>query len=141
MGTGRGFALAELLVVMVVMAILLAVAVPRFGAIRDGAAVHSAVAEAARLFATARELAVLRRAPVAVVIDAAAGALEIRSRGTTFIRRHLGKVYDVALGTNRDSMVYDPRGLGFGISNLSLVIRRGRAADTIVVSRLGRTRW
>jgi prepilin-type N-terminal cleavage/methylation domain-containing protein len=136
-----GFALAELLVVTIVIGVLMLVAVPRFAAMRDSASVQAAVAETARMFASARELAVVRREFVAVVIDAARGAVEIRSRGRTLARRHFGEAYHVALGTNRDSLVYDPRGLGFGISNLSLVIRRGRAADTIVVSRLGRTRW
>jgi hypothetical protein len=37
-------------------------------------------------------------------------------------------------------MVYDPRGLGFGAANLSLVLSRGDAADTLTVSRLGRVK-
>jgi hypothetical protein len=33
------------------------------------------------------------------------------------------------------------RGLGYGAANLTLVARRGRAAESLVVSRLGRLRW
>ena len=53
----------------------------------------------------------------------------------------LTEVIAAAVATNRDSMVYDARGIGYGASNLSVVIRRGRAVDTVVVSRLGRVRW
>jgi hypothetical protein len=46
----------------------------------------------------------------------------------------------VSLGTTRDSIVFDARGLGYGAANLTLVARRGSAAETLVVSRLGRVR-
>jgi prepilin-type N-terminal cleavage/methylation domain-containing protein len=136
-----GYSLVELVVVLIVMGVMLLIAAPRLGALRDASSVEAAVAETARLFATARELAILRRAPVSVVIDDRGGAILLRSRGSTLLRRSLGSTYGVALATNRDSMVYDPRGLGFGLSNMSLIVRRGSVVDTVVVSRLGRTRW
>jgi len=37
-------------------------------------------------------------------------------------------------------MAYAPNGLGYGASNLTVVLRRGSAAETIFVSRLGRVR-
>jgi prepilin-type N-terminal cleavage/methylation domain-containing protein len=137
----RGLSLAELLVVITLIGLVAVVAVPRFAATRDRAAVESALAVTTRTFSTARELAVLRRSAVAVVIDPVQGSLEVRSRGRAVLRQGLGAAYGVVLATNRDSLVYDPRGLGFGPSNLSLILRRGRVADTVVVSRLGRARW
>jgi len=136
-----GLSLAELLVAIALIGLMALVAVPRFAGARDRVAVESAVAETIRTFATARELAVLRRTAVAVVIEPVRASLEVRSRGLVVMRRGLGTAYGVVLATNRDSAVYDARGLGFGASNLSLILRRGRVADTIVVSRLGRTRW
>jgi len=127
--------------VVTIIVLLLALAAPRFAALRDGAAVSAATAETTRAFATAREMAVLRRTAVAVRIDTASGVIELRSLGAVLLKRELRATYGVGLATNRDSMVYDPRGLGYGASNLSLVVRRNRVADTIVVSRLGRTRW
>jgi Tfp pilus assembly protein FimT len=136
-----GLSLAELLVVVTLIGLMTLVAVPRFAAVRDAAAVESALADAVRTFASAREVAVLRRSAVAVSIDTVRGVLDVRSRGESLMRRGLRASYGVVLATNRDSLVYDPRGLGFGASNLSLILRRGRVADTVVVSRLGRTRW
>jgi hypothetical protein len=56
------------------------------------------------------------------------------------LRRDLRSVFGVRLSASRDSMAYDARGLGLGAANLSLVIRRGAAAETVFVSRLGRVR-
>jgi prepilin-type N-terminal cleavage/methylation domain-containing protein len=135
------FSLPEVLVVLTLLGVVTALALPRFASLRDGAAVRAASAETARTFASAREYAVLRRSAVAVVIDTVRSAIELRSAGQSLMRRELGATYRVVLATNRDSAVYDARGLGYGASNLSLVLRRGKAADTFVVSRLGRTRW
>jgi hypothetical protein len=38
-------------------------------------------------------------------------------------------------------MAYAANGLGVGGANLRLVLSRGRRADTINVSRLGRVEW
>jgi hypothetical protein len=56
--------------------------------------------------------------------------------------RHLalGARYGVRLAATRDSMAYVAPGLGHGAANLRVVLTRGLAADTIVVSRLGRVR-
>ena len=52
----------------------------------------------------------------------------------------LGHAHGVTLASSRDSLAFDVRGLGYGAANLTLVARRGRAAETLVVSRLGRVR-
>jgi hypothetical protein len=57
------------------------------------------------------------------------------------VRRDLHAMFGVRIASARDTMAYDVRGLGIGLSNLSLVIRRGRAVDTVFLSRLGRVRY
>jgi len=37
-------------------------------------------------------------------------------------------------------MAYAASGLGYGASNLRVIVRRGASADTITVSRLGRVK-
>jgi hypothetical protein len=79
--------------------------------------------------------------PVAVVFDTTLGLVDVRS-GTNSVRRgDLGRVYGVVLRANRDSAVYDPRGLGYGVSNITVVVRRGNFVDTLTMARLGRVRW
>jgi len=123
------------------MAVLLALAVPRIGAAADRAAVRSAAADAASVFLSARNAAIYRRASVAVVIDTARAIVAARADSVILVRRDLGRGYAVHLVATRDSMAFDARGLGVAAANLSLIARRGRFADTLFVSRLGRLRY
>jgi prepilin-type N-terminal cleavage/methylation domain-containing protein len=137
----RAFTLLELTVGLALAALLFAVAAPHLAAMRAGAAVRAAVADAGSTFALARESAIVARALTAVVIDTVHGTVTVRRAGVLVIRRTIGTAYGVHLGANRDSVVYDSRGLGFGVSNLTLIIRRGAVVDTLSMSRLGRLRY
>ena len=136
-----GLTQLELIVVLVVGGVLTALAVPRLVALRDASSVRAAMTDVGAAFAVARQAAVTRRTPVAVVFDTAAGAIRVSSAGETILRRSLRATYSVSIGANRDSAVYDARGLGFGLTNLSLRVRRGTFVDTLTMSRLGRTVW
>lgn len=136
-----GFTLLELTVVLTVAGLLLAIAVPRVSSLRDRSSVKAAVDELGGSFSTARRWAIARRAVVAVVLDTAAGVVEVRSGGRSLLRRSLKQVYGIELASNRDSAVYDPRGLGYGVTNLTVIVRRGTMVDTLTMSRLGRVRW
>jgi prepilin-type N-terminal cleavage/methylation domain-containing protein len=137
----RGLTLVELCLVLTIIGLVTSLAARQLGLYLDRAAVRAAVVEAATVVARARDEAVARRAPVSVRFDTVADALELRMAGTTLSRAVLGHAHGVALSVNRDSLAYDLRGLGYGAANLTLVARRGRAADSLVVSRLGRLRW
>ena len=136
-----GLTQLELIVVLVVGGVLTALAVPRLVGLRDASSVRAAMTDVGAAFAVARQAAVTRRTPVAVVFDTAAGTIRVSSAGETILRRSLRATYSVSIGANRDSAVYDARGLGFGLTNLSLRVRRGSFVDTLTMSRLGRTVW
>ena len=129
------------MVALAVIAVLLSVALSRFGALRDSMSVRAAAGDLGSAFSLARQVAVSRRRVVAIVLDTGRGVVEVRSGGERIFRREVGASYGVHLGSNRDSAVYDARGLGYGLSNLSVAIRRGHFVDTLTMSRLGRTRW
>jgi Tfp pilus assembly protein FimT len=135
-----GTTLVELVVALTVAAVLAAVAVRAAGYARDGAAVRAAGAELRGAFGAARALAVRRAARTAVRIDAAAGLVRVHAGGDTLRRLALAARYGVRLVATRDSMAYAPPGLGVGAANLRVIVMRGRAADTVTVSRLGRVR-
>lgn len=133
--------LLELTLVMTIVGICLAIVAPHFASLRDQAAVRGATGEISATFSLARETAIARRAMVAIVLDTASGSIEVRSRGQLIRRRALADIYGIGMGSNRDSAVYDPRGLGYGAFNLTIVVRRRAAVDTLTASRLGRVRW
>jgi prepilin-type N-terminal cleavage/methylation domain-containing protein len=134
------FTLPEVLVVVLIMALLVGLAIPSLAGAADRAAVHSAAAELATTFAAARQLAIQRRASVGVEIDTTRGSVRVRMGEALLVSRNLHRSYAVHLEATRDSMAYDARGLGIGAANLSVVVKRGRRADTLFVSRLGRVR-
>jgi len=138
---GRGFTLAELTVVLLVLAVLVALAAMRIGPAADRSAVHAAAMDVAAILEAARTAAVYRRSVVAVGIDTAHGTLVARADSVVLLRRDLRSTYGIRLSASRDSLAFDGRGLGIGLANLSLVARRGAAVDTVFISRLGRVRY
>ena len=99
------------------------------------------MADLAADFSLARQSAITRRTTVAIVLDTASGTVAIRSAARTISRHPLRAAYGIVLGANRDSAVYDSRGLGYGVSNLTVTVRRGSIVDTLTMSRMGRVRW
>ena len=125
--------------------VLLTIALPRLAALRDRSSVRAAMTDLSSAFSLARRAAVAQRTLVSVVLDTASGTVEVRAAGwegtERLTRRTLGGTYGIVLGADRDSAVYDARGVGYGISNLRVTARRGAVVETLTMSRLGRVRW
>ena len=137
----RGTTLLEVTLVCVVVALLAALALPRVRWLLDRVQLRGALGEIAASGAAARNLAILRGQPVTLTIDDSAGTVVVATSGDTVIRRHVAAAFGVTLTATRDAVTYAPTGLGFGVSNLSVVVARNGAVDTLFVSRLGRVRW
>ena len=136
----RGATLPEIIIALCMLGIVTAVAGLRVADFRDRSSVRRAAGETVATFAAARRWSLSRSVRTAVSIDTAAATLLVRSYGDTILLRRLRASHGVGLSTSRDSMAYAPNGLGYGASNLTVVLRRGAAAETVVVSRLGRVR-
>ena len=132
--------LLELVIVLVVIGLLSIITVREAGHYLDRLAARSAVTEAAEVIHEARDEALALHTLVSVRFDTARDELSLRARGRPPTVHALGHAHGVALAASRDSLVFDARGLGYGASNLTLIARRGRVAETLVVSRLGRVR-
>lgn len=136
----RGITLVELALAMVIVSLMAALAVAGGRRLLDGMHVGAATGEAHTLFGVARQLAILGSRMVTLEIDTTGQRLLVRA-GTDVLRvRELGQVHGVTLAATRLSTTYGATGVGYGASNLTLVVRRGQAADTLTVSRLGRVR-
>lgn len=136
----RAFTLIELVLVLTISGLIILVGVRQLQLYLDRIATRDAVRIAGAVVTRARDEAVAMHTPVSVVIDTGASTLELRSRRDTFARTSLAGIRGLSLTTTRDSITFDVRGLGFGAANLTLIARRGVAADTLRVSRLGRVR-
>jgi prepilin-type N-terminal cleavage/methylation domain-containing protein len=140
----RGITLVELAVVVTIVAIVTAITLPRLGGVLDWMAVNAAAQEISTAMAVARSSAVMRGTRSRAVI--AADSLRIdRWLGDSWgpMERWPGpNSHGVTLEVSNPEIVFDPIGLGWGVSNTKVVVRRGSRSETITVSRLGRIkRW
>src|SRR5687768_4681316 len=135
-----GYTVLELVIVVTIGGLLLAIAVPRTTLVLDRISVRSAAGDVRATVSSARAIALAGYAGVAVHVDSETGTLQVRRGSETILSRGIGHAHGVQIASTRDSMTYDSRGLGRGAANLSIVIRRRSAAETVFVSRLGRVR-
>lgn len=140
MRSRSGFTLLELVIVVALLLIALAMAIPRYASLRDRLAVDGAASGIVRSLVDARAVAMRLGTRVAVAIDTNAAFLAVHMRTDTVSRVFLHNLFGVSLSSSRDSIAYTATGLGYGAANASIVVRRGSSADTVSVSRTGRVR-
>lgn len=136
----KGSTLVEQLVVLVVTGLCLTVACASGARVLHAAAVHSASRDVAELFSMARDRAMATGSRTAVRLDVVHHQISVHTGRDTLARLNVNERHAVQLQTTRDSMAYLPSGLGYGASNLRVIVSRGASHDTITVSRLGRVR-
>jgi type II secretory pathway pseudopilin PulG len=134
------FTLLDCVATLTIIAIITAVMAPKAAGFFDSLSVHGATSDAFAIFSTARSAAASRETRATVDIDTARTLMIVRAGQDTILKRDLGLVHQVKLSASRSSMVFAPNALGYGASNLTLVIKRGHSVDSLFVSRLGRVR-
>lgn len=135
-----GITLLELLVVLTMLGLLLSEALPRVWAIANASATRHAAEQVRTVLSLARERAVILSRPVAVFIDTAAASLAIGDIEGVISRHDVRQESGVRVDATRDSIAFSPLGLGWGASNVSVILTRGQSAETVTVSRMGRIR-
>ena len=135
-----GLTVPELLIVMTILGVVLAIAIPNAKAGLDRVSVRSAASDIRATLGYARMLAMSGGIPVAVEVDSIYGTVRVGRGDEKILMRGIGQAHGVRLGKTRDSLTYDPRGFGRGAANLSILVRRGASVETVFVSRLGRVR-
>jgi prepilin-type N-terminal cleavage/methylation domain-containing protein len=135
------FTLPELLLVLAIVGLLALVGIRQLQLYLDRLATRGAVVQAALMLGRARDESVAQHTAVTLRLDSAAGTLALRARGELLATQAIGRDRGVTLSANRDSITFDARGLGYGAANMTLIVRRREAANTLVVARLGRVRY
>src|SRR3977135_3800199 len=136
----RGLTIAELVVVLAILAIVTAVTLPRLAGFRDWVAVNTAAQEVTAAVAVARHSAVMQGTRSRVVIGADSLRID-RWVGDSWgaAQRWPGPDrHGVALEVSNPVVVFDAIGLGWGASNTTVVLRRGTRVEKITLSRIGR---
>ena len=136
----HAFTILELTVTLCILSILSAIAIPWAGNVLDRMKVRGAAVEIESLFSAARHIAIARAAQATVEIDPVAQSINVSVGTDTVRKREIGAAHDVQLSSSRARMSYSATGMGYGAANLSVVVRRNAAVDTVFVSRLGRVR-
>lgn len=140
MQNGKGFTIIEIVIVITIAGLLSAITISRAGGFIDRIEVHGATMEAESMFSRARHIAIARGTQTVLDIDPVRSTLSIRGSTEVLSSRDLRAAHGVGIDTNRTSITYSPIGVGYGAANFTMILSRGRAADTIYVSRLGRVR-
>ena len=125
---------------MCILGLLTAIAMPPAAKLLDRIRVRGAVTDIESVFSGARHLAISRSLQSTVEVDTSGRTLYV-SVGTDTVRtRDVGSEHGVRISASRVRMTYSATGVGYGAANLSVVVRRNAAVDTVFVSRLGRVR-
>lgn len=126
---------------MVTLAVvLMGIALPALKRGYDRLEVRSATQETISAFFVARADAIAKGRPCEILIDAQVDRVWVSSGRDTVLALDLRSRHGVDVSATRPSMTFTAAGLGYGGANLSVMLRRGSAADTVLVSREGRVR-
>jgi len=137
-----GFTLPELATVVAILGILVSVAVPPLARTLDRAAVEEGVERFAAAHATARALAISRGTLARLELDRAAHTvtLSVQRAAQAWDTVATYPLGSASIACSNPTLVFNPLGLGHGLSNTRVVFSRGAAADTVTTSRTGRLR-
>lgn len=136
----RATTLLELIVVVALLGIVTGIVLPPLKRGYDRIESRSAAREAISAFFVARAAAIGHARPVTVAIEDDPARIVVVSGIDTILVLAPGRRHGVALTTTRPSMTYMTNGLGYGGANLRVILSRGAAAETILVSREGRVK-
>ncbi len=140
----RGATLVELVIVIVILAALAGVGLPRVRAALDYAAADAAAREITTALAVARQSAIRQgvRARLVIGADSLRAELWDGARWQPAVRWPGPAAHRVSVQVSNPVVTYAPNGVGWGAANTTVILRRGSQIETITTSRVGRVkRW
>ena len=139
----RGTTLLELLIGIALVAMLLVLAIPGAGRVRDRLAVDAAAQALANAHVRARLVAVTERRPALLTLTDDSLVLRVlESPSDTALRwRDAGpRAGGVSSAGLPRVVTFAPNGTTLGVANSTTTLSRGAAQKQVIVSRYGRVR-
>ena len=138
----KGFTLLELMVVLLIVAALLGLWLPRAGRLMDWIETERAVRDVTTALAVGRNGAVMQSTRVRVEIAADTLRIDRLEGGSwrPWWRLPGPSSRRVTLEVSNPIVTFGPTGMGWGFANTKIVLRRGSQAETITTSRVGRVK-
>ena len=138
----KGFTTLELIVVAAIAGTLMALWIPRAAGLMDWLATQRAVRDVTTALALGRNGAVMQSTRARIEI--ASDTLRIDRLGAhgwePWWRLAGPASHGVALEVSNPVVTFGPTGMGWGVANTKVVLRRGSQAETITISRVGRVK-
>jgi Tfp pilus assembly protein FimT len=135
-----GLTLVELVLTCTFIGLLAGVALPRVGDALDGIRIAQAGHEVSGALTIGRAVAIRRADYARVIVDEDRGSIRVEAGTDTVFHRALHDLHRVTLQASKDTITYAPSGMGYGVSNSTIVVSLKQRAETVTVSRLGRMR-
>lgn len=138
----RGVTLVEMALAIAVAGVLAAIALPRLRPALDGIAADAAAREITTALAVTRHSAIRRGRQVRLRIAADSLRMEGWDGASwTALSTWPGPAArHVQLQVSNPVITYAPTGIGRGVSNSTIRLRRGSQIETVTTSRIGRVR-
>jgi prepilin-type N-terminal cleavage/methylation domain-containing protein len=141
----RGYTLLEMLIVVVLLGVLMALAIPRLQSAFAGSSTRSARSALTTLVAKARAAAVARGCRAAVHFTSAAnGSAWVTVCGpdggvdTVGGVEQIGDRFHVAFTATRESVTFAPSGISFDNVSTTLWLTAGSRRDSVVINPIGK---
>ena len=143
----RGFTLAEMMIVVVVIGAMLAFGLPRFKTSTIKADVRGAMDAVAALHALTKTSAIQRGRVTQLVMDRSNTTMvvvanKVTGAGVDTVGRvqNLFSRFGVRFTTipTRDTLIFTPRGIGTESSDTRIVVGKSGFLDTLLISSAGR---
>lgn len=140
-----GFTIIELLTVVVIVGIMMAVAFPFLRNSSERGGVTESAVVISSIHARAKLASIQRGRVTRLHMNAGASTMwvtasKVEGAGVDTIGRveNLNDRFGITFTTNRDSLMFTPRGVGTETAATTIIITKGQAADTLRISAAGR---
>jgi len=140
----RGFTLIEVVIVLTIIGIMASVAIRAIGSSSVKGSVRSAMDALATMHAVAKQSAIQRGRQTKLVLSSTNMNVQILARNTagtgwdTVQTTEFDDRFNVSLRSTRDTLTFNPRGIGGELSATTVILYRSTFSDTLTISAAGR---